>query len=211
MEQLVQLGTCRCIVCNNRVLYSDNNEIVCSKCGTVLGYDNISYDNYTTASELNLYNMVSIGSKVNYTSNYIHNFNDELSLFSNLCDRLELPRYIAIECWKNYKKLTKYLGISNAEIATLAIYFTCKKYSYKQYNKDLLIDIVASIYSRVHLPTLDKLISNFLDRVYKCNDKDAMQFYLTLLSDDDRVKGRALKVSKLLTKTNLKEVLALAC
>ncbi len=210
MEQLVQLGTYRCVVCNNNVLYSDNNEIVCSKCGTVLGYDNIIiYGNYTTASEINLYNMVSIGSKVNHK--YIHDFNDELSLFSNLCDRLELPRYISIECWRNYKKLTKYLDMSNAEIATLSIYFTCKKYSYKQYNKALLIDIVASIYSRACLPTLDKLISNFLDKVYKCNDKDAMQFYLTLLSDDDRVKVRAVKVFTLLTKANLKEVLALAC
>ncbi len=203
MEQLVQVGTYdRCKLCNSRVVYSDNYEIVCPRCGSVLGYDNMNY-NYYTASRLNLYNMVSIGCKA-----ISINSRDELSLFSNLCDRLGLPRHITIECWRNYRKLAKYLHASGAEIAVLAVYFTCKRYSY-QYDESMLIDVAASIYSRSSLPTLERLVSNFLNNIYGCDDKEAIQFYITLLNND-RARSRAIKVSMLLGKASLKEVLSLA-
>ncbi len=202
MEQLVQVGTCdRCSICNSSIVYYDNYEIVCPRCGSVIGYDNI-YNYYSTASRLNLYNMVSIGCKGSSISR------DELSLLSNLCDRLGLPRHIAIECWRNYRKLAKYMHASSAELAMLAVYFTCKRYSYR-YDESMLIDAATSIYSRSSLPTLERLVSNFLNNIYKCNDKEAIQFYITLLNDD-RVRSRAIKVSMLLGKSSLKEVLSLA-
>src|SRR5690242_20585939 len=86
------------ITCKHRYedrIITESNEIVCKVCGVVLGIDNIAED--STESVVNLFQEIQPGCKpvkIEATSR-IHEQKLALSSFSNVCNKLELPRHVS--------------------------------------------------------------------------------------------------------------------
>lgn len=112
----------------HRVLTEDY-EIVCEVCGVVLGMDNIQ--EYASESTIGLFNEVEQGTKPVKLecAKRTHETRSDISFFSNTCDKLRIPRYCYLEAWKNYTKLRQMTSFSKAEIASFALYVSCKRYS----------------------------------------------------------------------------------
>lgn len=216
MNKLVQMEYGgRCPLCRSSVLHSIDGEVVCSKCGAVLGYSDYDVIQYKRSIEPNLYNTFHVGSEaysIDGTSRAIryHNRNTYLSHFSNLCERLSLPRHIALECWMYYSKLLKSVKMGSAELAMLVVYTLCKRYSLQR-DQEEIKDTVALVYSRRCLPTIQKVISNFTDEMYRCKDLGMIELYMQLLDMDDRSRRRARKILSIIRDLNLKKVMNIAC
>ncbi|MFN4337125.1 MAG: hypothetical protein ACK4FV_06055 [Candidatus Nitrosocaldus sp.] len=216
MNKLVQMEYSeRCPFCRSSILHSIDNEVVCSRCGAVLGYSNDNTIQYKKGIEPNLYNTLHVGSEVypvdgSGRSMRYCNRNMYLSNFSNLCERLSLPNYIALECWMYYSKLLKSVKMGAAELAMLVVYTVCKRCSLPR-NEEEISDAIALVYSRRCLPTIEKVISNFTDEMYRCKDLSLIELYMQFLDMDCRSRRRARKVLSIIKDINLKKVIDVAC
>ncbi|MEM2922896.1 MAG: hypothetical protein QW560_00600 [Candidatus Nitrosocaldus sp.] len=216
MNRLVQLEYSeKCPLCRGNVLHAVDGELICSRCGAVLGYSSDSMIQYRRSIEPNLYNAIHVGSEANFADggrllHCYNNKNEQLSLFSNLCDRLSLPWHIALECWLYYSKLLKCVNMGSAELAMLVVYTVCNKYSLQK-SQEEISDAVVLIYARRYLPTIQRILLNFANEVYRCRDADMVETYMQFLEIDERVKRRARKIFSILKNVNLKKVMNVAC
>lgn len=103
-------------------IITENYEIVCKRCGVVLGTDNSQ--EIATESTLNLFHEIEPGTKpvkIDCTKR-THEHRSDTSLFSNACDKLDLPRYCYLEAWNTYTKLRNNTTYSKADIASFALF-----------------------------------------------------------------------------------------
>ncbi len=216
MNKLVQVEYSeRCPFCRSNILHSIDSEVVCSRCGAVLGYSNDNTVQYKKIIEPNLYNTLHVGSEVysiDGSSRSIRycNRNVHLSHFSNLCERLSLPKYIALECWMYYSKLLKSVRMGAAELAMAVVYTVCKRYSLPR-NVEEISDAVALVYSRRCLPTIQRVISNLTDEMCRCKDPSLIELYMQFLDMDCRSRRRARKILSIIRDISLKKVIDVAC
>lgn len=112
-----------------------DGEMVCKQCGVIQGheaahyyYDSRAIDGISAncRNYNNLYLAKSLGSKECKDRKQ-----SDDSMFSNACNKLELPIYISNDAWKRYLKLGQVLDgrrIKKAERAAYAIRETVRKY-----------------------------------------------------------------------------------
>ncbi|MEM1950844.1 MAG: hypothetical protein QXE95_00085 [Candidatus Nitrosocaldus sp.] len=215
MNKLVQLKYDeKCPLCKGNVLHAVDGEVICSRCGAVLGYSNDGMIQYRRSIEPNLYNAIHIGSEADLDGSryirYNNNRNEQLSLFSNLCERLSLPWHITLECWLYYSKLLKCVKMGSAELAMLVVYTICNKYSLQK-GQEEISDAVAVVYARRYLPTIQRILLNFANEVYRCKDANMVEIYMQLLNIDERARRRARKILSIINNVNLKKVMSVAC
>lgn len=214
MNKLVQLeyGE-RCPLCRSILLHSIDDEVVCSRCGAVLGYSSDNPIQCNRSVEPNLYSTFHVGSvshPMDASRSLHYNRNTNLSLFSNLCERLLLPRHVALECWMYYSKLLKGIKMGSAELAMLVVHTVCKRYSLQRSQEEIR-DAVALVYARRCLPTLQKVLSNFANEVYGCRDAKMIELYMQFFEMDDRSRKRAMKILSIINGLDLKRVMDIAC
>ncbi|MCS7141826.1 MAG: TFIIB-type zinc ribbon-containing protein [Candidatus Nitrosocaldus sp.] len=213
MNKLVQLEYGgRCPFCSNTTLHHVDSEVVCSRCGAVLGYDYDGSNGSGWRGNVNLYNSVRLGCSANDPPDgrqLMRERDRHLSLFSNLCEKLFLPRHIALECWRNYRRLLRCTEMGAAELALLVIHMASKRYSMRR-SYDEVRDAVASIYGRRSIPTIERILSNFADEVYRCRDADRAELYMEFLGMDERSRRRAKRVLSLLNGVDLRRVIDIA-
>lgn len=114
---------------NNHVI-TENYEIVCKRCGVVLGTDNSQ--EVATESTLNLFHEIEPGTKpvkAEFTKRTHDPKRSDASYFSNTCHKLDLPRHCYLEAWNAYKKLRRNTSCTKAQIASFALFCSCKRYS----------------------------------------------------------------------------------
>jgi hypothetical protein len=83
------------------------HEIICQSCGAVLDIDNSQ--EIRSASTINLFQEIQAGCKPVKLESYsrCHEPKFFTSLFSNTCNKLNLPRHVSINAWHIFIKLTK--------------------------------------------------------------------------------------------------------
>lgn len=116
---------------------TENHEIVCKRCGVVLGTDNSQ--EVPTESILNLFHEIEPGTrpvKLECTKR-THEKKPDSSLFSNTCDKLDLPRYCYLEAWNTYAKLRNNTSLCRAYIAGFALFSVCRRYSIPRSQDDI--------------------------------------------------------------------------
>lgn len=137
---------------------TENYEIVCKRCGVVLGIDNTQ--ELATESTLNLYHEIEPGTKpvkMDCTKR-THEHRSDVSLFSNACDKLGLPRYCYLEAWSTYSKLRNNTSYSKAEIASFALFTASKRYSIPKSEKEIQ-DAIRMTFRVKRVPTMLKVFS----------------------------------------------------
>ncbi len=96
-----------CVHESKDLITSTNHEICCRKCGTVLDIDN--EQEYEATHTANLFQEVQPGSKpvkIESTKR-VHEQKYTSSAFSNACDKLRLPRHVAIDAYRTFIKIHK--------------------------------------------------------------------------------------------------------
>jgi transcription initiation factor TFIIIB Brf1 subunit/transcription initiation factor TFIIB len=154
------------------------HEIVCKACGVVLEMDNSQEVN--TESTINLFQEIAAGCKpVKLESCMrIHEPKLSSSSFSNACDKLNLPRYVSIDAWNIFVKLTKNqhkknktisnihnsslaqnsIRLSNGVVAMFSIFVSCRRFSMSKSESEIQNAVKLS-FSLKHLPTMLKVFS----------------------------------------------------
>jgi len=187
-------------LCQNKipklVTTVEENEIVCSKCGAVFGFDEeewignnntIPYQ-HITKSKINLYQKRQTGGNPHDVKNIIHisnlrlekNNNSDLIAFADICDKLRLSDITSENCWKAYCALKrKTRKFTRAKAMCLAIYQTCRN-SCIPFDEDKIRDTVCQSLGVKKAPMLKSVI--FKTEKEKChtqpNNREA--FYLNL-------------------------------
>ncbi|GBC72777.1 hypothetical protein HRbin04_00170 [archaeon HR04] len=217
MNRLVQLEYSRsCPLCKGNLLHAADGEIICSRCGAVLGYSSNNDDSIIRYRRIEpkLYNAVHVGTEayLSRSTRFYSSSKDEqlLSLFSNLCERLSLPWHITFECWSYYSKLLKCVKMGSAELAMLVVYTVCNRYSLRKSQEEIR-DAVELVYARRYLPTIQRILLNFANEVYRCKDANMVEMYMHFLDIDERARRRARKILSIINNVNLKRVMNLAC
>lgn len=119
-----------CIHSKDDHVITENYEIVCKRCGVVLGTDNSQ--EVATESTLNLFHEIEPGTKpvkAEFTKRTHEPKKSDASYFSNTCHKLDLPRHCYLEAWNIYKKLRRNTSCTKAQIASFALFCSCKRYS----------------------------------------------------------------------------------
>ncbi len=146
-----------------RITDIEKNEIICGKCGCVVGEpEDVSVAN---TSITNLFQDKQLGSKPNLklvgrsTQKYIHFESVELSMVSNICNSLKIPKSIEHDIFYWYKLIRKNLKITKAKIIILVFFKLCK---YNQFPiiEEELITVVKSNMNVKNAPTYKNIIFN---------------------------------------------------
>lgn len=178
------------IACKHRredQIITESNEVVCRICGVILGIDNIVEDG--TESIVNLFQEIQPGCKpvkIEATTR-IHEQKLALSRFSNVCNKLKLPRHVSLDAWNTYSKLDKNTNFSTAEKASFALFVACRRYSIPKND----IEIQKSIkigFSLSRMPTMIKVFSLIKviakeELKIKCDESNHLNYYLNIYSN----------------------------
>ena len=161
------------IFCKHLIIHQvtdiDTGEIMCGDCGYVM--DRIQQEN-STLSTTNLYNDLQLGSMYNpnlvdkSTSRYIHFENTELSVISNICNSMRIPKSIEHDIFSWYKKIRRNIPLTKAKIVILVFYKVCECNDIPL-NEKKLTAAVKSIMHVKNAPDFKNIIytaNSFLDK-----------------------------------------------
>jgi transcription initiation factor TFIIIB Brf1 subunit/transcription initiation factor TFIIB len=166
-------------------IITENYEIVCKKCGVVLGTDNSQ--EIATESTLNLFHEIEPGTKpvkIDCTKR-THEHRSDTSLFSNACDKLDLPRYCYLEAWNTYTKLRNNTTYSKADIASFALFTASRRYSIPKSEQEIQ-DAIRMAFRVKRVPTMLKVFSRIkltaenLGINYSNDERESESYYLNL-------------------------------
>lgn len=140
-------------------------EVVCTKCGMVIQV--LSEDAPAHPEEcLSLYHQRELGSDPRDAKKlkpYIRiNSNKDLSAFSNLCDRLQLPDFVKHEAWILYQKTRKLERCTRATCALYAVYSACRNFGFV-ISEELIRDSIPHVLMVKNVPTTLKALVAFGD------------------------------------------------
>ncbi|MFY9299913.1 MAG: hypothetical protein WAO91_01815 [Candidatus Nitrosotenuis sp.] len=206
-----------CLHSKDNHIVTENHEIVCKRCGVVLGTDNSQ--EISTESTLNLFHEIEPGTKpvkIDCTKR-THEHRSDISLFSNACDKLDLPRYCYLEAWNTYTKLRNNTTYSKADIASFALFTASRRYSIPKSEKEIQ-DAIRMAFRVKRVPTMLKVFSRIkltaenLGINYK-DEKKSESYYLNLyltkeqqklgsMIDFDLVRKRARVLFEAMSGTN---------
>ncbi len=197
---------------------TENHEIVCKRCGVVLGTDNSQ--EIATESTLNLFHEIEPGTKPVKIDciKRTHEHRSDISLFSNACDKLDLPRYCYLEAWNTYTKLRNNTTYSKADIASFALFTASRRYSIPKSDKEIQ-DAIRMAFRVKRVPTMLKVFSRIkltaenLGISYSKDEKKSESYYLNLYLareqqklgpkvDFDLVRKRARALFEAMSGTN---------
>lgn len=174
---------------------TEDYEIVCKRCGVVLGTDNSQ--EIATQSTLNLFHEIEPGTKpvkAEFTKRIHEPKNSDASFFSNTCHKLDLPRHCYIEAWNTYKKLRRNTNCSKAEIASFALFCSCKRYSIPR-SEEEIGDAIRMGFKVKRVPTIlgafsrVKLLAEDLGIVYPaCNKTEYYYLNLYLAREEQKLE-----------------------
>ncbi|MEM3065126.1 MAG: hypothetical protein QW177_07125 [Candidatus Nitrosotenuis sp.] len=184
----------------------------------MLGTDNSQ--EIATESTLNLFHEIEPGTKpvkIDCTKR-THEHRSDISLFSNACDKLDLPRYCYLEAWNTYTKLRNNTTYSKADIASFALFTASRRYSIPKSEKEIQ-DAIRMAFRVKRVPTMLKVFSRVkltaesLGINYSKDEKNSESYYLNLyLSreqqklgpkvDFDLVRTRARALFEAMSGTN---------
>lgn len=145
------------IACSHRKddhVVTENYEIVCKRCGVVLGTDNLQ--EVANESTLNLFHEIEPGTKpvkAEFTKRTHDPKKSDASYFSNTCHKLDLPRHCYLEAWRTYKKLRRNTSCTKAQIASFALFCSCKRYSIPR-SEDEIRDAIRLGFKVKRVPTI---------------------------------------------------------
>jgi len=166
--------------CPHSIQHTVEDEVVCAKCGTVIGYD--AEQDTALGSQLKLYHMVEPGSKTPKRNSFVHDRKAESSYFSNACDKLALPKFASLEAWQNYCKIIKNVKSSRAEAACFALFVVCRRYSIPRKDEEIR-DAVRIGLCVKRAPTILRSFSRLKNKAEQlgidCNGHSA-DYYLNL-------------------------------
>ncbi len=167
--------------CSHSIQHTVGDEVVCAKCGTVIGYD--TEQDTALGSQLKLYHMVEPGSKTPKRTGIVHDRKAESSYFSNACDKLALPKFASLEAWQNYLKITKNVNCSRAEAACFALFVVCRRYSIPRKDEDIR-DAVRMGLCVKRAPTILRSFSRLKNKAEElgidCDGHKSADYYLNL-------------------------------
>lgn len=183
-------------------IMTTTHEIVCKACGAVLEMDNSQ--EVSTESTINLFQEITAGCKpVKLESCMrIHEPKLSSSSFSNTCDKLNLPRYVSIDAWNIFVKLTKnqrtknetvlntknslksqnLIRLSNGVIAMFSIFVSCRRFGISKSESQIKNAIKLS-FSLKHLPTMLKvfsLVKPLATELGIKSDENHLDYYLNM-------------------------------
>jgi len=176
---------------------TENYEIVCKRCGVVLGTDNLQ--EVTNQSTLNLFHEIEPGTqpvKAEFTKR-THEPKSDVSSFSNACDKLGLPRYCYLEAWNTYTKLRNNTTYSKAEIAIFALFTASKRYSIPKSEKEIQ-DAIRMTFRVKRVPTMLKVFSRVkltaqsLGISYSADSKSECYYLNLYLAREQQKLGSAI-------------------
>lgn len=174
-----------CLHAKEHHVVTENFEIVCKRCGVVLGMDNSQET--ATESTLNLYHEIEPGTKpvkAEFTKRTHEPKKSDASYFSNTCHKLDLPRHCYLEAWNTYQKLRRNTSCSKAQIASFALFCACKRYSIPR-SEDEIGDAIRMGFKVKRVPTMlaafskVKLLAEGLGIPYS-GEKKTEYYYLNL-------------------------------
>ncbi|WP_205097701.1 hypothetical protein [Candidatus Nitrosotenuis uzonensis] len=174
-----------CLHSKDNHIVTENHEIVCKRCGVVLGTDNSQ--EVATESTLNLFHEIEPGTKpvkIDCTKR-THEHRSDTSLFSNACDKLDLPRYCYLEAWNTYTKLRNNTTYSKADIASFALFTASRRYSIPKSEQEIQ-DAIRMAFRVKRVPTILKVFSRIkltaenLGINYSKDEKESESYYLNL-------------------------------
>ena len=176
---------------------TENYEIVCKRCGVVLGTDNLQ--EVANESTLNLFHEIEPGTqpvKAEFTKR-THEPKSDVSPFSNACDKLGLPRYCYLEAWNTYTKLRNNTTYSKAEIASFALFTASKRYSIPKSEKEIQ-DAIRMTFRIKRVPTMLKVFSRVkltaqsLGISYSADSKSECYYLNLYLAREQQKLGSAI-------------------
>lgn len=174
-------GTCS----HQRKQSSTSGEIICTGCGIILEsrvhatQDNLDNDRILAnwAERPTLFLSKMLGGKeederkVSKTRISSRKTQNELSVFSNVCQKLGLPTFVSEDAWNCYSKLRrelkgKYSGFTRAELAWYAIHESFKIHGHSRVKDELLCSTVTYQFkSEIRKSSLHVLARIKTDRV----------------------------------------------
>lgn len=174
-----------CLHSKDGHVMTENYEIVCKRCGVVLGTDNLQ--EVPNESTLNLFHEIEPGTqpvKAEFTKR-THEPKSDVSSFSNASDKLGLPRHCYLEAWNTYSKLRHGTAYSKAEIASFALFTASKRYSIPKSEKEIQ-DAIRMAFKVKRVPTMLKIFSRIkptaqsLGISCSVDEKNSECYYLNL-------------------------------
>lgn len=204
-----------CLHSKDNHIVTENHEIVCKRCGVVLGTDNSQ--EIATESTLNLFHEIEPGTKPARLecTKRTHEHRSDTSLFSNACDKLDLPRHCYLEAWNTYTKLRNNTTYSKADIASFALFTASRRYSIPKSEQEIQ-DAIRMAFRVKRIPTMLKVFSRIklTAETLGINYKDESEsYYLNLYLareqqklgpkvDFDLVRKRARTLFEAMSGTN---------
>ncbi len=143
------------------IITATNGELVCGKCGVVVGQED---DSPTTInSTTNLFQDYSLGTKQTgeFHSEKFIQVSKPLNVISNICQALELPKYISQDIYRWNNVITKRIDMTKAKIIFLTIYVICR-YNSIPLSEEKLGKIIATYLHVENTPQALKVISKSL-------------------------------------------------
>ena len=166
------------------------NEIVCSNCGMVFGFNEDDNSNtipyyHTTKSKINLYQKRQKGGnphdakKIQHLSNLrLENNNSDIISFADICDKLKLSDITSEICWKSYCTLKKQTSkFTRAKAMCLVIYQTCRE-NRIPFDEGMVQDIVCQSLGVKKAPKLKSVIFKIGPTNKTTENNNKRQFYL---------------------------------
>lgn len=170
-DKIYDIVTRICFCKKPSLLTTKENEIVCKNCGVTFGYDpeyniinTIPSYHITKSSKVNLFQRKHNGSSsqdhkqiIKYKKLRVSG-NSDLSCFSTICDKLELPPTISEQCYRLYKKLKdQYPKFTRSKSVCLSIYLVCRKNTIP-YDEQNLREIVCQTLGVKNAPMFKSVI-----------------------------------------------------
>ena len=170
------------IKCSHEPIHdTETGEIVCTKCGMVLG--TILEDAPVHSEDRrSLYHQRTLGGEPKDAQKFrprirINNPRD-LSQFSNLCDKLQLPGFIKHEAWDIYVKARSIKCGTRAKCALYSIFVACRYFGRGVSEKQIRDAIPPALGVR-EVPTLLKALFAFGD-IIKIDTARESAYYLNV-------------------------------
>jgi len=167
--------------CSHAVQHTVGEEIVCAKCGTVIGYN--GEQDVALGSQLKLFHMVEPGSRSPKRNGFVHDRKAESSYFSNACDKLALPKFASLEAWQNYCKIVKNIKCSRAEAACFSLFVVCRRYSIPRKDEEIREAVRMGLCVK-RAPTILRSFSRLKNRAeelgIECDGHESADYYLNL-------------------------------
>ncbi len=174
---MIKMNQCE----HQTIVDAETGETVCTKCGMVLG--TILEDAPVHSEERrSLYHQRTLGGEPKDAQRFrsrirIDNPRD-LSEFSNLCDKLQLPGFIKLEAWSIYVKLRNLECRTRAGCALYSIFVVCRYFG-RGVSEKQIRDAIPLALGVQNVPTLVKTLFTFGD-IIKIDPARRSAYYLNV-------------------------------